>query len=116
MRQYGEVPPVLSTNAAPQVSATSGLGTGGGAAVQTKDGQGFGEVLVTSGSNPSAGGSVTLTFAQTPPVLFLAGDEAFGALTAANNDGAHTTFAISWATTLPPNRALRLAYEWSVSQ
>jgi hypothetical protein len=116
MRQFGEVPPWLSTAAAPAVSAASGLGTGGGAGVQTTDGQGFGEVRIVTGNNPSAGGSVTLTFPQQPPVLFLAGDEGFGALSAPNNDGAHITFVISWATTLPPNRRLRIHYEWNVSK
>lgn len=113
MRQYGEVPPWLSTAAAPQVKTVAGIGTGGGAGVQTKDGQGFGEVILRSGSNPSAGGNVVLQFPQTPPTLFISGDEEFGVLTVTGQTT--TTVTISWATTLPPSRRLRLHYEWNAS-
>lgn len=120
MRQYGEVPPTLSTAAAPSVSTTTGLGTGGGASVQTKglpsDGQGFGDVVVMSGSNPSSSGSVVLTFPQTPPILFFAADEGFGALTVTGNDGAHTSITVAWSVTLPKSRRLGIHYEWNVSQ
>lgn len=120
MRQYGEVPPVLSTAQPPQVSATSGLGTGGGASVQSKgspsDGQGFGDVFVTIGSNPSAGGSVELTFAETPPVLFFSADEAFGALTITGNDGMTDVILIEWAGTPQLGQRFLIHYEWETSQ
>lgn len=116
MRQYGEIPPWLSTAAAPAVSSTTGLGTGGGAAVQTKDGQGFGEVRIYVGSNPSTGGQIILTFPQTPPVLFISGDDGFGTLTVTNNDGAHTAITVAWAAKPPPNVQLRLQYEWATSK
>lgn len=120
MRQYGEVPPVLSTAQPPAVSAVTGLGTGGGAGVQSKgapsDGQGFGAVEIIVGSNPSVGGSVTLIFAQQPPLLFIAGTDAFGTITAPNNDGAHTTIVINWTTQLQPGARMALHYEWASSR
>lgn len=116
MRQYGEVPPWLSTAAAPAVSATTGLGTGGGAGVQTKDGQGFGAVEIIVGSNPSVGGSVALVFPQQPPVLFFSATDGFGTLSATNNDGAHTTITLNWTAQLQPGSRQSIQYEWSVSK
>jgi hypothetical protein len=120
MRQYGSVPPVLSTATWPGVSATAGLGTGGGAGVQPKGGVGGGQgqftVRITTGSNPSAGGSVTLSFpAPLPPVLFIAGSDGFGTISAPNNDGAHAAFTIAWTATLPPNAEALLHCEWASS-
>jgi hypothetical protein len=114
MRQYGDVPAWLSTAAAPMVLQTTGLGVGGGASVQSKDGQCFGEVFVQTGAAPAASGSVVLSFPQTQPTMFFSGDEEFGALTI----GAQgvTPIAIGWNLTLPPRRLLRLQYEWSVSK
>jgi hypothetical protein len=116
MRQYGEVPPWLSTAAAPAVSGASGLGTGGGAGVQTKDGSGFGEIEITTGSNPGSAGSVTLAFGVAPPILFFGSSDAFGALTVTNNDGAHTSINIAWNQQPPPGRKLAIHYEWLVSK
>lgn len=120
MRSFGSVPPVLSVAQPPAVSAVTGLGTGGGAGVQSKgspsDGQGFGSVEIIAGSNPSAGGSVTLIFPALPPLLFIAGTDEFGTITAPNNDGAHTTITINWTGTLKPGQRYSLAYEWSVSK
>lgn len=120
MRQYGEVPPVLSTAQPPAVSAVTGLGTGGGAGVQSmgspSDGQGFGDVYVVVGANPSAGGSVELTFPTTPPVLFFSADEAFGVLTITGNDGLTDVILVEWATTLQLGQRFRIHYEWETSQ
>lgn len=113
MRQYGELPPWLSTAAAPAVSAVTGLGTGGGAGVQTKDGQGFGEVCIVAGSNPSVGGSVVLAFAQVPPLMFFGAADGFGVLTATNNPSAAIT--LTWTAQLKPGRHV-IAYEWSNSK
>lgn len=120
MRYYGSVPPVLSTAQAPAVSATTGLGTGGGAGVFSKgtpaDGQGFGWIELFAGVDAATGGSVTLVFATTPPLLFLSPNTAsFGTLSAPNNDGAHTTIVVSWTGKLAAGRH-RIDYEWSVSQ
>jgi len=112
------VPPVLSTAAAPLVSATTGLGTGGGASVSTPDGQGFGEVKVFVGPGVSSTGSVTLVFAQTPPTLFYGLPPEFGTVTV-TSQGA-TTQALSWTgATLSAARGSKpytFSYEWSVSQ
>lgn len=114
MRQYGEVPPWVGTGPAPTVQSVTGLGTGGGAGVDTDDGSGFGDVLIQTGSNPSAGGNIVLAFSVVPPLLFISGDGEFGALIVTNNPSAAVT--ITWAATLPPGRKLRLNYEWSVSK
>ncbi len=120
MRQYGEVPPTLSTAQPPAVSAVTGLGTGGGAGIYSggspSDGQGFGSVQIVAGSNPSVGGSVTLVFPQQPPLLFISGNGEFGTITAPNNDGAHTTIAINWTGQLRPGEKFQLNYEWAVSK
>ena len=117
MRQYGEVPPWLAANNTPQVGACSGLGTGGGAGVQTQDSGGFGDVFVNVGTDYSASGSVALVFPSTPPTLFISGDAAFGALTQAT---VSNTVTISWTAakfSAPGNgKNYRLHYEWSVSK
>ena len=113
MRQYGEVPPWLSTAAAPAVSATTGLGTGGGAGVQTKDGQGFGTVEIVAGNNAAVGGSVVLAFPSLPPLMFFSTTDAFGALSSANNPS--TSITISWTAQLKPGRHI-INYEWAVSK
>jgi hypothetical protein len=119
MRQYGSVPPILSTAQPPAVSATTGLGTGGGAGVQSPlkpaDGQGQFYIDIQVGSNPSAGGSVTLVFPSMPPLLFIAGQTSFGTITAPNNDGAHTTIVVNWAGQLRANARMRIDCEWAVS-
>lgn len=119
MRQYGSVPPVLSVAQPPAVSAATGLGTGGGAGIhsrlQPSDGQGAFTVRLLTGSNPSVGGSVTIVFATQPPILFIAGTDGFGTITAPNNDGAHTTIVISWTAQLAPNAHVPLHLEWASS-
>lgn len=118
MRSYGAVPPVLSTAQPPKVSGVTGLGTGGGAGVQSKglpsDGQGFGYVDIMTGSNPSVGGNVALTFPAVPPTLAFAGDEAFGLLSIAGQGTVN--IVLTWTPQLPPKRRLRIAYEWANSQ
>lgn len=113
MRQYGEVPPWLSAAAAPQVSATTGLGTGGGAGVQTQDAQGFGSVFVQVGSNPSGSGSITLVFATTPPTMFFSWDSD---VTLSVSGQGTTSITLSWASTLQAGRKNVISYEWSVSK
>lgn len=114
MRQYGEVPPWVGAGPAPAVISATGLGTGGGASVSTADGSGFGEVLIMTGSNPSANGNVHLAFGTVPPSLFLSGDEAFGTLASANNPSSDITFSWSGGT-LKPNKRYRMHYEWAAS-
>lgn len=114
MRFAYEPIPWLSTAAAPQVSATTGLGTGGGAGVNTPDGTGFGAVAVTAGSGAATSGSVVLKFAANPPTLFISGDEAFGTITSSGQGT--TSVTISWTgANLIKSKRYRLNYEWSVS-
>lgn len=114
MRQYGSVPPWLAADNTPQVSAIVGLGTGGGAAVQTPDSGGFGSVDVFAGPGALAAGSVALTFPSTPPTLFIAADEAFGPVTQETVDNVVT---ISWtaASLIARSTRYRIYYEWETS-
>jgi hypothetical protein len=112
MRQYGEVPPWLAADNTPQVSAVTGLGTGGGAGVQTPDSSGFGRVEMQVGSNPSAGGSVALTFPSTPPTLFVSGSEGLGTVTQATVGNVVT---VSWTGTPRLKSKQHIHYEWSAS-
>jgi len=117
MRQYGEVPPWLAANNTPAVSATTGLGTKGGAAVQTPDSGGFGDIRVFPDSNYSASGSVAITFPSTPPTLFIAADQAFGPVTQSTLGNVVT---ISWtAATFPVTsngtKPFNIHYEWNSS-
>lgn len=118
MRQYGEVPPWLAAVNTPAVSATSGLGTGGGAAVQTQGSSGFGSVDVFAGVGVAASGSVTVVFpnGNPPPGLFWGADEAFGAISVDNSTPGQ--FVVSWtaAKMIPRSQRYLLRYEWSVSQ
>lgn len=117
MRQYGSVPPILSTAQAPAVSAATGLGTGG-AGVQSQgspsDGQGFGQVVVTAGLNAAVGGSVVLSYGSIPPTMFYAPSEAFQGFAVAGQGTA--THTLTWTNQLSPNQPHRIAYEWSVSR
>ena len=115
MRQYGEIPPWLAALNTPSVSSTSGLGTGGGAAVQTSDSGGFGEVLVNTGPSSSATWNVVLTFPSTPPTLFISGDDAFGPITQATV-GNNVTLSGTGAKFLLTGKPYKLHYEWSVSK
>lgn len=116
MRNAYEPIPILATPNPPGVSATSGLGTGGGAGIFSfipASGSGFVEVV--TGSNPSAAGGVNLRFASAPPTLFFSFPEAFGAVTITNQGT--TTVSLAWlAAALLPNHRYRFAYEWAVSQ
>lgn len=115
MRQYGELPPWLAALNTPKVSAVTGLGTGGGAGVDTADSGGFGDVSVFVGPGVLAAGSVALTFPSTPPTLFVSGDEAFGTVTQATVSNVVT---ISWSggRLIPGSKAYRLHYEWNLSK
>ena len=70
MRNAYEPAPWLAASNTPAVKTTTGLGTGGGAGVNTPDSGGFGDVILQVGSNPSAGGTVgnnvTVTWGGTP--------------------------------------------------
>ena len=115
MRQYGEVPPWLAAVNTPKVQVTTGLGTGGGASVQTPDSGGFGEVLVTAGVGVLASGNVVILFPSTgTPTLFISGDEAFGAITQSVDDPSITIF---WTgAKMIAGRRYRISYEWAVSK
>jgi len=119
MRQFGSVPPVLSAAQPPAVSAVTGLGHRRRAGVNSKgspsDGQGFGTIEIVAGNDAATGGSVTLIFPQLPPLLFIAATDAFGTLTAPNNDGAHTTITINWTARLAGGRHA-IHYEWASSK
>jgi hypothetical protein len=114
MRFAYEPPPWLAPQNTPKVKSVIGLGTGGGAAVQTADSDGFGAVRVTAGPNASAAGNVVLTFPLgAPPVLFIAGDDAFGPLLSV----AGADYTISWsAAALKAGVMHRIHYEWAVSR
>lgn len=117
MRNAYEPAPWLAALNTPVVTSTSGLGTGGGAAVQTADSGGFGDIFVYVGDDFTASGSIALTFPNTPPSLFISGDESFGPLTQATVGNVVT---ISWtaASFKSPSGGKRyqIHYEWSVSQ
>lgn len=116
MRQYGEVPPWLAANNTPAVSATTGLGTGGGASVQTPDSGGFGDINVSVGRGATAAGSIALTFPSAPATLFIAADEAFGPITQATVADVVT---ISWTAAnfvAGNSKPYRIHYEWAVSR
>lgn len=115
MRQYGEVPPWLAAQNTPKVSACTGLGAGGAAAVQTSDSGGFGDVLVYIGAGWNTSGSVALTFPSAPPTLFIAGGEAFGTVSQ-NTVGNIVT--VSWinASFVPRSQPYQLHYEWNLSK
>ena len=115
MRQYGEVPPWLAANNTPLVSSTSGLGANGGAAVQTPDSGGFGDVLVNVGAGFSSSWSIVLAFPSTPPTLFVSGDEDFGPITQ-STVGNNVTLSGTLATFKLLGQPYKLHYEWSVSK
>lgn len=118
MRQYGEVPPWLAANNTPAVSAVTGLGTRGAAAVQTPDSGGFGDIRVFPDSNFSLAGSVAIRFPSTPPTLFISADQEFGAVTQATVGNVVT---ISWTAaafpaTVKGTQSFNLHYEWNLSK
>lgn len=110
VRQY---PAKTSPNAAlntPRVKTVTGLGTGGGAAVQTSQtGSGnYGEIFLDVANNRATGGNVVITFPGTPPTLFIAGSEGLGTLSqgTVGND-----VTITWTGQPKPYRH-RIHYEW----
>lgn len=117
MRQYGMALPILSTAQPPAVSSATGLGTGGGAGVQSQlaptDGQGAGFVELSAGVDAATGGSIVLTYPQTPPTMFYSAPEALPGFSVAGQGT--TTHTLSW-TGKPPAGRHRIAYQWSVSQ
>lgn len=116
MRKAYEPIPWLAALNTPAISAATGLGTGGGAGVQTSDSSGFGDVFIYIGPGFTANGTIALTFPSAPPTLFISGDAAFGTLSQATVGNVVT---ISWtAASFPsPGRAKRhlIHYEWSLS-
>ena len=116
MRQFGEVPPVLSTVPAPVVASVTGLGTGGGAGVSTPDGQGFGKVNVMAGVGPSAAGNVVLNSASNWPQMFVSGELSFGALTVSGTGTTSLTIAWTAANLKNPTKPYELYYEWFSSR
>lgn len=117
MRQYGEVPPVLSTIPAPTLSAVTGLGTGGGAGVFAPGNSGYGYIDVMAGADATTGGSLVMNFAGgvAPPTLFLSAPATFGTLTITNN--ATTAITVAWSgKPSSANPKHRITYEWAVSK
>lgn len=116
LRNAYEPIPWLAADNTPAVSATSGLGTGGGAGVQTPDSSGFGDIYVYVGAGVATSGSVALTFPNTPPTLFISADQAFGTLTQATVSDVVT---ISWtgAAFKSPGggKKYNIHYEWLTS-
>lgn len=110
MRQYGAIPAPNAADNTPKVSAVTGLGTGGGAGVQTPDSGNFGQVDINVGSNPSVGGSVDLTFPSTPPTLFIAGSQDLGAVSQSTLVNVVT---ISWAGQPQKLTKQTIHYEWA---
>lgn len=118
MRQYGEVPALLSTASPPAVSSATGLGTGGGVGLDARlspnGGQSFGQFLVYAGQDAAVGGSLVITYAQTPPTMFYAPSEAFTGFAVAGQGT--TTHTLTWSNKLSPNKPHQIGYEWSVSK
>lgn len=115
MRRAYEPIPWLATPNPPRVSATTGLGTRGGAGISSPiPGSGVGHVNIYTGTNPAVGGSVTLAFATAPPTLFVSGSEGLGPLVVTGQGT--TAVTITWP--LQPQRSTRqsIHYEWAVSQ
>jgi hypothetical protein len=115
MRQYGEVPPWLAANNTPAVVSATGLGTGGGASVSTPDSSGFGDVLVRTGPGASASWSIVLAFPNTPPTLFVSGDDAFGVISQATVSK-QITLSGTGGSFVNNGQTLKIHYEWSVSK
>lgn len=113
MNSRGKVVPVLAAANIPAVSATTGLGTGGGAGVSNSDFTGFGHINIFAGQGASASGSVALKYASAPPSHAISGDEQFGTLTQATVGNVLT---ISWLNAkLSPFCEYRIDFEWAVS-
>lgn len=116
MRNANVPKPVASGSNVPAVKATTGLGAGGGAGVYAPEqNSGFGAVLVYPGKNPATSGSVTLTFPQTPPTLFVSGSENFGTVSQ-STVGNDVTFSWASANLTTGSPHYRLSYEWAVSK
>jgi hypothetical protein len=114
MRQYGELPPWLAANNTPAVASVTGMA---GAGVQTPDSGGFGDISIQigpGGGRPDHTWSIVLAFPNTPPTLFLAGDEQLGTITQSTT-GNNVTISGAGAAFLPFSN-YRLHYEWSVSK
>ena len=113
MRQYGAIPAPLAAANTPAVGATQGLGTKGGAAVQTPDSGNFGEIFVYIDEDHEATGQLDLVFPGTPPTLFIAADEAFGTI-AQSTDGPTKTVTISWSNDsfVARSEPYKIHYEW----
>lgn len=111
MRQYGAIPAPNAPANTPAVSATTGLGIGGGAAVQTADSGNYGNVLVYIGTSPDADLTIDLTFPDTPPELFIAGNDDFGIVTQSTDDNV-VTITCTGHSLVPRSEPYSLAYEW----
>lgn len=113
MRSKHKPPPVLSPPNTPIVKSTLGLGTGGGASIDTPDSDGFGAIRVSFGPGYTASGNVVLQFPSPPPPLFVAGDDLFGTLT---QTPAGANLTIAWTNAVlsspSPTRFHRIFYEW----
>lgn len=109
MRQAGETKAIPGSVAPPKVSAATGLGTGGGASVQSELAD-EGRIVLVAGGNASVGGSVTLKFAAIPPSLFIGAHDGFGAVSVAGQGT--TTVTLTWTAKLAPG-VHHMTYEWA---
>lgn len=116
MRNAYEPPPWLAPLNTPAVLTTAGLGTGGGAAVQTADSGGFGDINVYIGPGYTANGNVGIQFPNAPPTLFISANEAFGHITQ-TTVGDEVIIAWTAASFSSPgsSKPYRIHYEWAVS-
>lgn len=111
MRSAYSLVPWLAPLNTPAILSTSGLGTGGGAGINTADSGGFGDVNVFFGVGATTSGNVVLAFPSTPPTLFISTAGAFGTVTQAT---VSNNVTISWtgAKPSPGSKIHNIHYEW----
>jgi hypothetical protein len=114
MRSAYEPIPWLATANPPAVSATVGLGTGGGAGIAVGGNYGFGDINVLAGPDALASGSVSIVFPNTPPTLFISAGQTFGTVT---QNTVSNTVTISWTSAAFANNAKphKIHFEWAIS-
>ena len=114
MRKAYEPVPWLAPVNPPIVSATTGLGTGGGAGIAVSDDNGFGDINIQIGTVYSSSGSVALTFPNTPPTLFVSAEQSFGTV---SQNTVSEVVTISWtgATFAAIGKIHTIHFEWATS-